>query len=108
MPYVIEYFSQGVLDEVESWPVGILADYARITELIVEFGPQLQMPHSRVIGAGLFELRPRGPEGVGRALYCWAEGQRVIVLHAFRKKTRTTAQHDLQVARRRLKAVRDG
>ncbi len=72
MPYTIEYFHARVRAEIESWPDGVLADYARILELLMEFGPNLRMPHSRAMGAGLFELRPRGREGIGRALYCFA------------------------------------
>lgn len=34
MPYTIEYFNERVLADVEAWPVGILADYARIVELL--------------------------------------------------------------------------
>jgi len=108
VPYTVEYFNQRVLDEVESWPVGILADYARLVELLMEFGPDLRMPHSRTMGGGLFELRPRGREGIGRALYCFVVRRRVVVLHAFVKKTRATPQRDLEIARKRMKEVRDG
>jgi len=105
--YSVEYFSRRVLDEIESWPVGILADYARLVELLVEFGPVLKMPHSRPLGHGLFELRPRGPEGIGRAVYCFLVGQRVVVLHAFVKKTRATPKSDHAIARKRMKEVSD-
>ena len=71
MPYEIRYFHSRVKAEIESWPVGILADYARMAELLMEFGPDLRMPHSRAMGGWLFELRPRGREGIGRALYCF-------------------------------------
>ena len=94
--------------KVEDWPVDILADYARMVELLMEFGPDLRMPHSRAMGGGLFELRPRGREGIGRALYCYVSGQRVVVLHAFLKKTRTTPQRDLRIARKRMKEVKNG
>lgn len=77
MPYRVEYFHLRVKREIESWPVGILADYARMVELLMEFGPDLRMPHSRAMGGGLFELRPRGREGIGRALYRFVSGQRV-------------------------------
>jgi phage-related protein len=107
-PYTVDYFNQRVLDEVESWPVGILADYVRLVELLIEFGPDVRMPHSRSMGGGLFELRPRGREGTGRALYCFVVGQRVVVLHAFIKKTRVTPQRDLEIARRRMKELHDG
>lgn len=108
MPYSVEYFNERVCAEIERWPVGILADYARLVELLAEFGPDLRMPHARALGSGLFELRPRGREGIGRALYCYLVGERVVVLHAFVKKTKATPKHDLEVARRRMKEVRDG
>jgi phage-related protein len=69
MNYTLEYFHPRVKAEIESWPVGILADFARIVELLMEFGPNLRMPHSRSLGGGLFELRRRGREGIGRAFY---------------------------------------
>ncbi|MDO9557216.1 MAG: type II toxin-antitoxin system RelE/ParE family toxin [Coriobacteriia bacterium] len=108
MPYTVEYFNRRVLDEIESWPVGVLADYARLIELLMEFGPDLRMPHSRAIGGGLFELRPRGQEGIGRAMYCYVTGQCVIVLHAFIKKTQATPEREFVIARKRMKEVRGG
>jgi len=108
VPYAVEYYNDRVLADIEAWPVGILAEYARIVELLTEFGPDLRMPHSRSLGGGLFELRPHGREGVGRAFYCFLLGERVIVLHAFVKKTQTTPPRHLAVARRRLKEVRGG
>jgi phage-related protein len=41
-----------------------------MVELLLEFGPGLRMPNSRALGSGLFELRLRGKEGVGRVFYC--------------------------------------
>jgi len=108
MPYSIEYFHERVSGDIESWPVGILANYARMVELLIEFGPHLRMPHSRAIGAGLFELRCRGREGIGRAFYCHVAGQHVIRLHAFVKKTQTIPERDLAIARKRWKEVQNG
>jgi len=108
MSYSIEYFHPLVEEEIESWPVGILADYARLTELLMEFGPSLRMPHSRAMGGGLFELRPRGREGIGRAFYCFVIGKKVIILHAFTKKTQETPEQELKLARKRMKEVRNG
>ncbi len=45
--FTIEYFHSRVKSEIESWPDGILSDYARLVELLMEFGPNLCMPHSR-------------------------------------------------------------
>ncbi len=108
MPYSVDYFNARVRTEIERWPVGMLADYARLVELLIEFGPDLRMPHSRSMGEGLFELRPRGREGIGRALYCYVIGERVVILHGFVKKTQTTPERELKIARKRMKEVRGG
>jgi phage-related protein len=108
MAFRVEYFHERVLAEVESWPVDVLADYARLVELLSEYGPGLRLPHSRAFGGGLFELRPRGRAGIGRAFYCFLVGKRVVVLHAFVKKTQQTPDQELKLARRRLKELLDG
>ena len=105
MPYCIEYFHPKVLAEIESWPVDILADYTRIVELLMEHDPNLRLPHSRTLGEGLFELRPRGKSGIGRALYCFLIGRRAVVLHAFVKKSQQTPDRELKLARKRMKEV---
>lgn len=108
MTYEIEYFHQRVLAEVESWPVDVLADYARLVELLVEHGPDLRLPHSRSLGQGLFELRPHGRSGIGRAFYCFLVGKRIVIVHAFIKKTQQTPDHDLRIARKRAKDILNG
>jgi phage-related protein len=105
MHHVVTYFNIGVRSAIEDWPVGILADFAHRVELLAEFGPALRMPHSRALGGGLFELRCHGPEGIGRVLYCHATGRRVVLLHGFIKKTRSTPARDVQVARSRMRKV---
>ena len=108
MSYSVEYFHSRLKAGIENWPASILADYARIAELLMEFGPNLGMPHSRSMGGGLFELRPHGREGIGRAFYCFVVGQRVIILHAFIKKTQGTPKKELKIARKRMKEVLHG
>lgn len=108
MAFTIEYFHPKVLTEIESWPVDVVADYARLLELLIEYGTDLRLPHSRAFGTGLFELRPRGCSGIGRAFYCFMVGQRVVILHAFIKKTQDTPDRELKTARKRLKELQHG
>ena len=108
MVFEVEYFHERVLAEIESWPVDVLADYAHLVELLAEYGPSLRLPHSRAFGDGLFELRPRGRAGIGRAFYCFMSGMRVNVLHAFIKKTPQTPDRELKLARKRLKELQNG
>ena len=108
MRFSIEYFHPKVLGEIEGWPADILADYARIAELLMEHGPNLRLPHSRTLGDSLFELRPRGKSGIGRAFYCFVIGRRAVVLHAFVKKSQQTPDRELKLARKRLKEMQNG
>ena len=108
MSFEINYFHVRVLAEIESWPVDVVADYARLVELLIEHGPSLRLPHSRAFGDGLFELRPKGRSGIGRAFYCYMVGKQVIVLHAFIKKSQQTPDNELKLARKRLKEVQHG
>jgi phage-related protein len=105
MPWTIDYYSEDVRLEIEALPVGIRASYARLTELLEEFGLELRMPHSRAMGGGLFELRPRGREGIARVFYCTKVGRKIIILHSFIKKTNETPKRELDIARRRRKEV---
>jgi len=80
MPWTIDYYSEQVRLEIDALPADIRASYTRLTELLEEFGLDLRMPHSRAMGGGLFELRPRGREGIARVFYCMKVGKRIIML----------------------------
>ena len=85
----------------------VRAYYARLTERMRVFGPNLGMPFTRSMGQGLFGIRARGKEGLGRAFFCTVVGRRIVVLHAHMKKSQKAPQRELQVARRRLARCRD-
>ena len=108
MAYEIEYFHPRVLSEIESWAVDVLADYARLVELLSEHGPNLRLPHSRAMRDGLFELRPKGKSGIGRGLYCFLSGRRIVIVHAFIKKSPQTPDKDVKLARKRMKELKNG
>ena len=78
-----------------------------MVELLIEFGPNLRMPHSRAMGDGLFELRPRGREGIARVFYCMKVGKKIVMLHSFVKKTNETPKRELDIARRRQKEIKE-
>lgn len=82
-----------------------MADYVRLIELLMDFGPAVRMPHSRALGQGLFELRARGADGIGRAFYCFIGGQDVVVLHSMVKKSRAIPSSHLRLARGRMKEI---
>ena len=104
----ITYYNERVQRDVWAMPAGIVADYLRLTEAMTLYGADLRMPHSRAMGGGLFELRPKGPEGIGRVFYCTQVGKTIVVLHSFVKKTQETPDAEMRVARKRLKDVQHG
>lgn len=74
--------------------------YAGLT-MLEEHGNRLQLPHSRALGEGLHELRITHPEGPFRIIYCYQPGRRVVLLHAFVKRTEETRRSDLDLAQAR-------
>jgi len=74
--------------------------YAALEMLATE-GNRLRLPHSRALGAGLLEMRIAHPEGPFRILYCFRPGQRVLLLHAFVKRTEQIPVQDLEIAKGR-------
>jgi len=57
MWWEIQYHSDGVQGEIRSFPAKLLARYLRMTEILQEYGLRIGMPHTRIMGEGLFELR---------------------------------------------------
>ncbi|VWD22254.1 type II toxin-antitoxin system RelE/ParE family toxin [Burkholderia contaminans] len=107
MNWTVIYYNERVKREVFALPPGILASYVKLLELMESYGADLRMPHSRAMGGGLFELRPKGPEGIGRVFYCMQVGHEIVVLHSFVKKTQETPPNELKTARKRMKEVQD-
>ena len=105
MPYRIEFYSPKLRAELLAWPVGVAASFAAISQRMLEHGLNLGLPYTRAMGDGLFEIRARGTEGIGRAFFCTLLARRIIVLHGFIKKTQKTPLADLRIARKRLKEL---
>jgi len=105
MAWSIEYYNQTVEQAVLHLPHGLLARYLRLTDLMLEFGPNLGLPHTRAMGEGLFELRVKGQEGIARVFYCTVVQQRIVMLHVFIKKSQKTPKRELETAKRRLQEV---
>lgn len=106
MAWQLSYFNARVAAQVERWPVGIRASFLHVVEMMLEHGPDLGLPHTRALGSGLFEIRAKGREGIGRAFYCTVAGQRIVILHTIVKKTEKTLMRDLDTARERQKEVK--
>jgi len=62
----VEYYSPRVREDIESWPVDLIARCDELLDLLEDHGPQLGSPHFKAMGGGLFEIRPRARSGIAR------------------------------------------
>ena len=72
-----------------------------VLAMLEEHGNGLRLPRARALGEGLHELRIEHPEGPFRIMYCFEPGHRIVLLHAFVKRTQQTPKADLDLARTR-------
>lgn len=107
MEWNITFFNEKVEAETLAFPPGILANFLHIAEMIVEYGPLLGEPYTKALGEGLFEIRAKGREGIGRSFFCTLKGKEVVILHSFIKKMQKTPKKELKMARNRLKEVKE-
>jgi len=105
MNWEIIYYNARVQKSINKWPVGIRAFYARVTERMLAFGPNLGMPFTRSMGNGLFEIRAKGKEGIARAFFCTVINNKIVILHVYIKKTQKTPQKEITMARKRMADV---
>jgi phage-related protein len=107
MGYSIIYYSQEVQEEIMNLPVTLQARYIGLTDRMIEYGPNLGLPHTDAFGGGLFELRLKGAEGIARVLFCTLAGQEIVMLHSFIKKTQKTPEKELKLAKQRMKEIKN-
>jgi len=107
MSWRIIYYSQSLQEEILAMPAGFLGRYLRYSDRMEVYGPDLGMPHTRAMGEGLFELRLKAAEGIARVFYCTMVGRKIVILHHFIKKTDKTPSKELEIARRRMKEIKN-
>lgn len=106
MAWIVETLNVTVDAEVSALPADMRAQLVRISFLIEEFGlERIREPHIRHLEGPLWEMRMRGRDGISRALYVAARGQRVVIVRAFVKKSQKTPRREIELALNRAKEV---
>ena len=103
----IEFFDESVEAETLALPPKILAKMLHIFELIEMAGAQLGEPYTKPLNDGLFEIRAKAREGIGRSIYCYQKGKKIIILHSFVKKDQKIPKRDLEISLKRKKEIDD-
>ncbi|HTY69508.1 MAG TPA: type II toxin-antitoxin system RelE/ParE family toxin [Alphaproteobacteria bacterium] len=106
MAWAVETLNEAVDAEIAALPPKVQAKLVWIMEQIETRGLQaLRPPHIDHLDGGLYELRAKGHGGIGRALFV-TRGQRVVIVHAFHKKTQATPLRILRLAAERAKGIK--
>jgi phage-related protein len=106
--WTVETLDATVDDEIASLPDDMQAGFLRLAERIEAVGlERIREPHVKHLRGKLWEMRFGGRDGIGRAIYVAANGRRVIVVHAFVKKTQKTPKAALELAEQRAKEIKE-
>lgn len=101
-------FLGDALDRLRGFPEGARKEAGvQLHKLQLGLDPSDWKPMAS-IGPGVREVRVREEGGAFRVIYLAQLADAVYVLHAFQKKTQKTAQADLDLAGRRLRALTTG
>jgi len=104
MNWSVETLNEDVDSELDRLAPAFKAKFLHITEMIESLGPQkVREPYVKHLDGKLWEIRIKAQPGIARAIYITAKGRRIIVLHAFVKKTKKTPRGALDIARQRMK-----
>jgi len=96
--------------EVQAFPEEVRRELGYLIFRLQQ-GESFGLPSSRPmpdVAAGVSELRVRGADGVYRAFYFLRREDRILVFHAFKKKTQATPPQEMKTGARRLKELLDG
>lgn len=80
-----------------------IAKVVHTIDLLEKYGPQLGMPHSKYLTSKLHELRARGKQEI-RVMYA-VVGNKIYLLHTFRKHTQKTPSKEIDTALKRLREI---
>ena len=106
MKWTVETLGLLVDAELRALPTDMMAAFLRLSERIETVGlDRIGQPYVKHLEGKLWEMRLRGGDGIARALYITMVGRRVIVVHAFVKKSRKTPRAAIELALRRAKEI---
>jgi phage-related protein len=106
MQWTVVYLNEDVRADVEGLALDLRARLRRIIDLIQSKGlEQVREPYIKHVEGKLWEMRLIGRDNIARVIYVTASGRRLVLLHAFVKKTDKTPRRALELARARAKEI---
>ncbi len=106
MTWTVETLGPLVDAEIAALPKDMQAAFLRLAERVEAVGlERIGAPHVKHLQGKLWEMRLTGRDGIARAIYVTATGRRVVVVHAFVKKSQKTPRAALELAEQRAKEI---
>lgn len=106
MAWTVEVLNETVRAEIRALPPDLRARFVRLGDRIRQTGlVGLREPHVKHLGGKLWEMRLMGRDGIARALYVTATGERVVVVRVFIKKTQKIPQNEIDLALQRAEEI---
>jgi len=105
---VVFFMNLNGKEPVKEWLAGlnkdekyeISKDIAKV-QIIYPF----KMPLVKSLGGGIFEIRSKLNNKISRIFFCLKE-RKIVLLHAFIKKTQETPQKELNIVKERYKFIK--
>jgi phage-related protein len=105
--WTVEVLNDTVRAEIRELPADLQARFVRLGDRIRQVGLiGLTEPHVKHLKSKLWEMRLIGRDGIARALYVTATGERIVVVRVFVKKTQKTPSAEIDLALDRAKEIR--
>lgn len=99
----VHYYNKKIINFIESLGDDRRSDVYKTINVLKEFGHEVELPYSRSLGQGLFELRSMN-SGV-RLFYVFYQNN-AFVLHVFIKKQNKIPKKELDLARKRQNTLK--
>jgi phage-related protein len=104
--WTVEVLDDAVRAELKELPADLQARFVRLGDRIRQVGLiGLTEPHVKHLEGKLWEMRLIGRDGIARALYVTATGERIVVVRIFIKKTQKTPRTEIALALQRAKDI---
>jgi len=95
------------LDVLRGFPAAVQGDLGYALEQVQRGQIPLDSKPMRTVGPGVYELRDQDERAWYRVFYLKKIANVIYVLHCFEKRTAQTEQKDIEVAKERLKRLRE-
>jgi phage-related protein len=100
-------FHSSAKDTIQSFSKAVRMELGKAI-FTLQRGEALSMPLSRpmaTVALGVYELRMKDRSGIYRVFYYTKKQDKILIFHAFTKKTQETSKQDIELGRKRLREM---